>query len=301
MLKATEEVQNWRELHQTQIWELSKILRHLSVILLQTLSLRGTLKLERISPSPNLRVEQNSKIPTAISLYMPSLTSPKLLQAQIWEFSKILRRLIVILLQTLSFRGTLKLERISPTSNPREFSKIIRCDIVDETVGGKDGIRTPSTSVLNESSTTCKLERSSSGGQRPKWPCSRPPRRELLRRLLLCCTHTQSQTRATCLLSDASEEEEQRDVVVEYKDYRWWTGQRKKSQGFRIQGWNLRTTYFKSMKNRRVFYCCVRREGVSVVKDGDEVREDVWVKNFWKIWSRNRLVRVNYWIVWGKV
>lgn len=49
----------------------------------------------------------------------------------------------------------------------------------------KDGIRTPSTSVLNESSTTCKLERSSSGGQRPKWPCSRPPRRELLRRLLL--------------------------------------------------------------------------------------------------------------------
>ena len=218
-------------------------------------------KLERTSPNPNLRVEQNSKIPTAISLYMPSLTSPKLLQAQIWEFSKILRRLIVILLQTLSFIGTLKLERISPTSNPREFSKIIRCDIVDETVGGKDGIRTPSTSVLNESSTTCKLERSSSGGQRPKWPCSRPPRRELLRRLLLCCTHTQSQTRATCLLSDASEEEEQRDVVVEYKDYRWWTGQRKKSQGFRIQGWN--DLLQKYEESPYVLLLCAKRRCVS--------------------------------------
>lgn len=54
--------------------------------------------------------------------------------------------------------------------------------------------------------------RSSSGGQRPKWPCSRPPRRELLRRLLFYLTrahYTHTRSQATCL--SHALEEEQRD------------------------------------------------------------------------------------------
>lgn len=84
--------------------------------------------------------------------------------------------------------------------------------------------------------------RSSSGGQRPKWPCSRPPRRELLRRLLFYLTrahYTHTRSQATCL-SHALEEEQRDRHGVQGLPARI---SHRKSQGFRTRDRNRRKLF----------------------------------------------------------